>query len=136
MDETLLPAIARSLEEEPTRAALAARSTELLPLMEDLLADWRALAMACAQKEPEETVAQLRAVAKYAAETLAELVDGMTWTQRVGGVSATIKLSERDGEWSYCVASADPRADVRSKAGFSSKGAARDGALGELRGHS
>jgi hypothetical protein len=77
LDDALLPAVARCLEVEPTRDAVAARSPELLPLMEDLLADWRALALAIQQREPEETTAQLRAVARYAAETLVELVDGL-----------------------------------------------------------
>ena len=46
LDDALLPTVARVLEEEPTRDAVSARSPELLPLIEDLLADWHALALA------------------------------------------------------------------------------------------
>jgi hypothetical protein len=137
LDETLLPAIARSLQEEPTRPAVAARSPEILPLMDDLLADWTALALANERKEPEETVAQLRAVAQYASETLAELVQGMTWTVQAGSTAMVVKLSERDAGWSYCITFTNPGkkavSEVRSTAPIPTKGAAREHAAAAVR---
>jgi hypothetical protein len=131
LDETLLPTVAGCLKEEPTVEAVAARSPELPALIEDLLADWRALALASQQQELPETMAQLRAVAQYAAETLAELVDGMTWAEPVGTGAAMVRLSERDGVWSYRVAHRDT--EFRSTTEFRTKAAARDGAIRELR---
>ena len=123
LEDRLLAAIAAELQEPPDRGVLAARSSELMPLVDDLLADCAAFALACERQEPEETTAQLRAVARYASETLMELLDGMTWT--VG--TTVVKLTEEQGEWRYGIGSG-------RSAAYPTKAAARraaGAALGE-----
>ena len=135
--ETLLPAIARILQELPTRAAVAARSSEILPLMDDLLADWTALVLSCERKEREETTAQLRAVARYASETLADLVQGMTWTAQVASTALLVKLTEQGGDWSYSITFTNPATrvatEVRSAVPVSGKEEARERAAAAIR---
>ena len=108
---------------DPTPVDVASQDT-LTP--NDLLADWRALALAWERREPEEITAQLRAVAGYASETLLELVDGMTWREQAGDLPVVVKLSERQAAWSYCLAYGV--SEVRSTSEFPTKAAARDDA--------
>ncbi len=137
MEEALLPAIAGYLQEPATRDALRGRSSELLPLVDDLLADCTAFALACQRHEPEETTAQLRAVAQYASEALVELLDGMTFSVALESTPVVIKLSEQQGAWGFSFTdpgSATKRAGAsRSTTLLPTKAAARESAVGAIR---
>jgi hypothetical protein len=124
-EENLLAAVARVLEEQPNRAAVAARSSEILALMDDVVADWAAVVLANERNEPEETKVQLRAVARFSSETLTELVQGMTWTEAAGSLSAVVKLAEQGAAWTYAFTFTNPRSGavetVAAGASFSTK---------------
>ena len=108
-EERLLTAVAHSLAEQPNRAAIGARSAELLSLMDEVIADWSAVVLAGEKSEPNDTRMQLRAVAQFSSETLSDLVQGMTWTETAGSITALVKLAQYGTNWSYSFTYPDPR---------------------------
>jgi hypothetical protein len=108
-EERLLTAVAHVLEEPANRAAIGARSPEMVSLIDDVVADWAAVVLANERSEPEDTRTQLRAVAQFSSETLGELVQGMTWTEAAGPISARVKLSQQGSHWTFVFAYKDPR---------------------------
>jgi hypothetical protein len=124
-EERLLTAVAHSLAEQPSRAAIGARSSELIALLDDVIADWTAVVLAGERSEPGDTRTQLRAVAQFSSETLSDLVQGMTWTETAGSITALVKLAQQGTAWSYSFTYADPRSGaaetVAGGTSFSSK---------------
>jgi hypothetical protein len=105
----LLAAVAHVLQEPPNRAALAARSSDMLGLIDDVAADWTGVVHANGGNESEETRSELRSVAQFSLETLAELVQGMTWREVAGSITALVKLSRQGAGWNYSFTYTDPR---------------------------
>jgi hypothetical protein len=124
-EEKVLAAVARMLEEPPDRSAVAARSAELVPLLDDVVADWAAVVLAEERNEPDETRTQLRRVAQFSLDSLSELVQGMTWTEAAGPITAQVKLAEEVAGWTYVFSYTHPRSGaseaVASGGSFSSK---------------
>lgn len=124
-EERLLTAIAHALSEQPSRTAIAARSTELIALMDDVVADWAAVVLAGERGEAGETKTQLRTVAQFSSDTLSDLVQGMTWTETAGSLTAVVKLAQQGTAWTYSFTYADPRSGasetIAGGTSFSSK---------------
>jgi hypothetical protein len=112
-EQRLLAAVAHVLEEQPDRSTVAARSSELIALMDDVVAEWAAVVLANERNEPEATKTQLRAVAQFSVETLSDLVQGMTWSEAAGPITAVVKLAEQGAAWSYIFTYINPRSGAR-----------------------